>query len=139
MSDLLIARILLILVFAICGWSLWKGGSAERAGAILVLINTLLGLPLTHMLHPVAKLTFDGVTALAFVGLAIRFTSKWLGVVMLLYGAQFGLNAYYFVMAKEHDLTFARANNTIFLFVCMSLAAGVIGYIRGSRTDAGAA
>ena len=42
-------------------------------------------------------------------------------------------------MAKEHDLTFARANNTIFLFVCMSLAAGVIGYIRGSRTDAGAA
>ena len=139
MSDLLIARILLILVFAICGWSLWKGGASERAGALLALANTLASLALTDILNPVVKLTLDGVTALAFVGLAIRFTNKWLGVVMLLYGAQFGLNAYYFVMARERDLAYNHVNNTIFLFVCMSLAAGVIGYIRGSRTAEGAA
>jgi hypothetical protein len=70
--------------------------------------------------------------------LAIRFTSKWLGAVMLLYGAQFGLNAYYFVMARGRDLTYNNINNAIFLFVCISLAAGVIGYMRGSRTLAGA-
>lgn len=139
MPESLIVRCLLLLAFSVCGWSFWKGGSAERAGAVLVVANTLAGLVLSDTSNPVVKLTLDGVTALAFAGLAIRYTSKWLGVVMLLYGAQFGLNAYYFVMARDRDLTFVQVNNTIFLFVCMSLAAGVIGHIRGSRTDAGAA
>lgn len=106
---------------------------------MLILANTLAGLVLTNTFNPVARLTLDGTTALIFVGLAIRYTSSWLGVVMLLYGAQFGLNAYYFVMARQPDLVFTRANNAIFLFVCMSLAAGVIGYIRSSKPAESAA
>ena len=139
MPESMIVRGLLLFAFVICGWSFVKGGSPERAGAMFVLANTLAGLALTEILNPVVKLTLDGVTAFAFVYLVIRYVSKWLGVVMLLYGAQFALNAYYFVMDKGHDLFFVQVNNILFLFVCISLAVGVVGHIRSSRPVAGAA
>lgn len=126
------------MVFAICGLAVWKGGFVERIGALLIVANTLVGLVHVDIYNPVVKLTLDGVTAIAFVYLVIRYVSKWLGAVMLLYGAQFGLNAYYLVMDKRHDLIFVQINNAIFLFICISLAAGVLGHIRSERALEGA-
>lgn len=52
---------------------------------------------------------------------------------MLLCGAQFALNAFYFVMEKSRDQLYVKTNNAIFLFVCISLAAGVIGHLRAQK------
>lgn len=137
MTELIIARVQLVAVFIICGWSLWKGGLAERLGSSVLLANTLLGVAIAYVLgptgNPVVKLTLDGLTAFVFVALTIRFTSNWLGAVMLLCGAQFALNAFYFVMEKSRDQLYVKTNNAIFLFVCISLAAGVIGHLRAQK------
>lgn len=132
---------LVLFVLGVSALALWKGGQAERFGATVILINTVCDMGLAFLWspapnnieNPVAKLTLDGLTALAFFGLTVRYICNWLGAVMLLYGAQFALNLYYLVMIKGRDLFYAQANNILFLLVCISLAAGVLGHLRAQK------
>lgn len=72
---------------------------------------------------PVALLTIDGVFAFGFLALALRYGSLWLGGALIFQGLQFGLHAYYLVMARPLDLFHACANNidTYGVVICLTI------------------
>ena len=78
---------------------------------------------------PSALLTIDGVFALGFLALAVRYASLWLGGALIFQGLQFGLHAYYLVMARPLDLFHARANNidTYGVIACLVIGAEAAG------------
>src|SRR5262245_55261945 len=92
----------LIDVFSVLGalFALWKGGRAERAAAIAVLVNVAIG-QLGKFVAPSAdgmiRLVNDGLTALVLLGITVRYGALWMGGVMLFYCAQFAMHSYYLV------------------------------------------
>lgn len=127
-------------VFLVCAFALAKGGSAERFGAMAILANVALAFviqPLTPPeLTPLMLLGLDGVTALAFLGLAIGYASVWLGAVMLLYALQFGLHGYYIVAERPRDRLHVVVNNLDFLAISIALAVGTLVAWRRRRRAA---
>lgn len=121
--HLLTAAILGVTVFA---WV--KGGWPERLGASFNLFIAGLflvlqfGMPST-MLAP-GLLVIDGLLGVGLLGLAIRYTSLWLGAAMLLQAAQFSLHAFYYVTAKSFDLLFAVVNNVVSWGILIAIVAG---------------
>ncbi|MCI3134411.1 hypothetical protein [Phenylobacterium aquaticum] len=76
-------------------------------------------------------LALDGLLGLIFLGLAIRFTSLWLGGAMLLQGVQFSLHAFYYVTGREFDLLFKVVNNLVSWGVLAVILAGTVATWRG--------
>lgn len=113
---------------ASCLFAFWRGGPAERIGAGVILANLLLTLGSSMAapagLQPLIQLGLDGLTALVLAGLALLYASLWIGVVMILYAAQFALHGYYLVAQKAVDSTHVIVNNGDFLLVSLSLAVG---------------
>ncbi len=111
-----------------CGFAFWKGGPAERAGAVIILANLLLlwagGWFLASASTGVFGLVVDGLTAVALLVIVLRYASLWLGGVMLLYAIEFTLRAFYFVTERPFDLLHAIINNTDFMGVVFCLVAG---------------
>jgi hypothetical protein len=120
--------ILLLLGVAGCAFAFWKGGSAERAGACVILANLLLmwagGRVLASASTGVFGLVVDGLTAAALLIIVLRYASLWLGGVMLLYAIEFSLRAFYFVTERPFDLLHAIVNNADFMGVVFCLVAG---------------
>ena len=118
------------LTLGICLLALWKGGSAERMGAALILANALLGnagsLFFPDSIPAVVWLIGDGLTAVGLLIVAVVYASFWLGGVMILYAALFTLHSFYFVTSRPIDLFHARANNLDFLGISICLAIGTI-------------
>ena len=123
-----IVQILMALGLASGIFALVKGGAAERLAGGLVLANMILGFAAVKFLPAQAEFIFrlanDGLTALAFLGITLRYGSPWLGVVMFFYAAQFSLHSYYFV--TDHtgpDRTHAMINNINFggIILCLIL------------------
>jgi hypothetical protein len=85
-----------LLVFS-CLFAWLKGGPPERWGATLYFVSAVLSMAvaiLTGDAYPeVAMLIFEGIVALGFLGLAIRYNSLWLGAAMMLKGVQLALHA----------------------------------------------
>jgi ABC-type spermidine/putrescine transport system permease subunit I len=83
-----------------CGFAIWKGGLAERAGAVMILamwVVTLIASAETQSYLPAtAFLVSDGVLAVGLLILAIRFSSLWMGVAMLLQALSLSFHAAYF-------------------------------------------
>ena len=83
-----------------CGFAIWKGGLAERAGAVMSLamwIVTLIASAETQSYLPAtAFLISDGVLAIGLLVLAIRYSSLWMGVAMLLQALSLSFHAAYF-------------------------------------------
>jgi hypothetical protein len=101
--------------FAVCGLAWIKGSAAERWGGAIVLVGSFVAL-LIQLLLPsrpeaIALLISEGLYSLAFLMLALRYVSPWLGGAMLLQAMQFGLHAYYIVAERHHDLTYGIINN----------------------------
>jgi hypothetical protein len=96
-------------------FALWKGDVAERAGGSMNLAAGVFAFAVHPFLapdvQPVALLVVDAALAMGFLYLAIRYTSMWLGVAMLLQAVQFSLHAYYMVTEAAHDWNYARINN----------------------------
>jgi len=97
--------LLSLLTLVVCLAAIWKGGPAERGGAIVILVLVVLQ-RICHVLAPqewrsVIYLTGDGLTALGLLLLAVRFTSLWLGGCMLFYASTFILHSYYLVSGQE--------------------------------------
>ncbi len=75
-------------IFVCCAFGLVKGGPAERAGAMLILLAYVAG----DIAFVVAKPNFpttvifgaDFVLAICLLVVAIRYSSLWLGCAMLL-------------------------------------------------------
>jgi hypothetical protein len=114
-----------ILGLLTCLFAFWKGGTAERIGAAIILLNIVTYIPNETLFHyPMWNLVIDAVTALALLAVAVRYASFWQGAVMLLYALQFSLHAFYFVGERPRDTFHVIVNNAIFFAVCACLIAG---------------
>lgn len=107
MSASLQTYILLSLILvAVCVYALWKGGPAERMGALVIIVLSVIE-RFMHALPqgwwPIVALCGDALTALGLLFVAVRFASFWLGGVMLLYAAQFTLHSFYLVTGRDSD------------------------------------
>ncbi len=110
---------------AVCLFAWWRGGPAERAGALLI-VGAASAVWLSHNLLPdgvavSALLVIDAAMAVGFLLLAIRYASLWLGGAMLFQAAQFSLHAYYLVMERPYDRLYSIINNidTVGVLVCV--------------------
>lgn len=124
---------LTLFALAVWGLALWRGGPAERWGAVIVAGNQALTIILTyfvghHSQGPiglVVQLTLDGATAVALLLVLLRFGRPWLGVAMLLYAGQFALHSVYLVAQLKKDYLHVLLNNLNFLAIHLCLAVGV--------------
>ena len=123
--------------FAVCLLAFAKGGTAERIAGGIVLGNLLAGLTNAAVLHSTRfDLAADALTALALLPLTVRYQSRWLGVVMILYGLQFALHAAYAVMERPNDPLHAVLNNVNFTAINLGLAgASLVHWMRRRRAQ----
>lgn len=130
MPESPIVQFFYLLGLGTCLFALWKGGSAERYGAGLILVVVVLvkvaGAILPLSTEPIIRLVGDALTAMGLLAIVLRYGSLWLGGAMLLYAAQFTLHSYYFVTNKPNDLFHAVANNLDFLGIFVCLAVGTL-------------
>lgn len=141
---MLIAQI--IDAFAVFGalFALWKGGTAERATAIAIIVNVAIG-QLSKALLPsgdnVVRLLNDGLTAVVLLGVTLRFGAPWMGGVMLFYAAQFAMHSFYLVTQRQvGDYTYALINNINFTSMIWCLIIGTaVTWRRRARARAKAA
>ncbi|WP_245863807.1 hypothetical protein [Caulobacter mirabilis] len=99
-----------------------------------------LAIELTLPLHSrtVPILIGEGLLALGFLVLAIRYASLWLGVAMILQGLQFSLHAFYIVMERERDWLFVAVTNVVTLAIILCILVGtVFAWRRASRAARG--
>ncbi|WP_244906776.1 hypothetical protein [Caulobacter flavus] len=99
-------------------------------GSLAVLLGAL-AVMITHKLAPegvqsVVLLVIDAALAVAFLLLAMRFVSQWLGVAMLLQAVQFSLHAYYLVVEKPHDYLYRSVNNINTIGVLLAVLVGTL-------------
>jgi hypothetical protein len=130
MSQLLAYYLLSFFILAMCAFAFWKGGPAERAGAVVILTLMILERVL-HVLPaqwwPILSLCGDGLTALGLLGVALRYASLWLGGAMLLYAAQFSLHSFYFVTGRSSDTPLHIVITDInFIAIIVCLVVGTI-------------
>jgi hypothetical protein len=123
-----------ILLDALCAFgavfALWKGGTAERLAATIIIVNILIeevsnalvpgGIDLIHFVN-------DGLTALLILAITIRYGALWMGGVMLFYAVQFSLHSYYLVTGRPRDFLHALVNNIDFngIIWCLIIGAAV--------------
>lgn len=117
-----------------------KGGLPERIGGIANLASAVaVVLALRYVQpaqFPTAALCVDGLLAVTFLALTLRFATWWLGAAMLLQAVQFSLHAYYYVSGRPHDLAFAVVNNVVSWGVVFSILTGVFAFWLQPRTSA---
>jgi hypothetical protein len=123
---------------AVCGLALWKGGRAERLGALVILVNTFVFMAgdavVPKPMIPLLLLADDAASALALLAITLRYASPWLGGAMLFYAAQFTLHSYYLVTERQTDLFHVVINNLNFIGVIFCLAIGTaIAWRRRAR------
>ena len=125
-----IVQLLMVLVASGILFSLWKGGTAERAGAGIVAANMVAGI-LTNMgpagLMDTLYFVNDGLTAVLLLVITLRFGAPWMGGVMLLYGVQFAMHSYYLVTggsASDSAYLHAVINNVNFCAITLLLIIG---------------
>ena len=122
-----IATTLLVFVLLTCLFAFVKGGPTERIGAAVILANLLAGVVNEATLQDqLVTLAIDGLTALALLGVAVRYANFWLGAVMLLYAVQFGLHAFYAVQERPRDSLHLIINNVDFVAVSLCLTIGTV-------------
>lgn len=107
-----------------------KGGMSERYGVVIVLVGAAYAF-LVHMFAPTALQPFllllgEGAMGVAFLVLALRYTSPWLGGAMLFQAIQFSLHAYYLVGDLPRDYTYAVINNIDTLGVLACILIGTL-------------
>ncbi|SFK53192.1 hypothetical protein [Caulobacter sp. UNC279MFTsu5.1] len=118
----------LILGVSLLAWRL--GGRVERQVALLVVVMslaiTLIGLIPDKTIQKPSYFLVDGLFGAGLLVMAMRYTTAWLGVAVLLQAAQFSLHAYYLVAGKLYDTFYAMVNNLVSLGVLLCLAVGCL-------------
>lgn len=137
----------LLILFSLSGvvFALWKGNTAERLAAGVVVTNMALGL-LFHALLPqiegILRFANDGLAAVTLLAVTLRYGAPWMGGVMLFYAAQFSLHSYYMVSGRpETDYLHALVNNLNFggITWCLIIGAAVAWRRRVKTARASAA
>jgi hypothetical protein len=89
-----------VALFGCCGLAFWKGGPAERGGAILICgtwLAAMLGLAVERQyVLAIPFLLSDAVLAIGLLILAIRYSNWWMGAAMLLQAIGLSFHAAYF-------------------------------------------
>ena len=116
MLGFILSKIGLVLIFAVAGFAWWKGGAGEREGALAVVVAWIVSLA-TQALSPVDNrlqmlAVVDGGLALAMLAIALRYTSVWLGIAMLLQGA----------VLAVHSLGLGKAINLREYYIALNLS-----------------
>lgn len=129
-SPLIISLTLFALV--VWGFAFWRGGAAERWGALIVSGNQIAFLVVAFVMGQASQgpisllvqLTLDGASAVALLFVLLRFGRPWLGIAMLLYAAQFTLQSVYLVGEIKKNYLHVLLNNLNFIAIHLSLAVG---------------
>lgn len=102
MLNLLLMNAPTAAAVAACILSIWKGGPPERAGGLLIggaWIAAFIAYPLASLsgapypIAPYVPFAIDGVVAVGLLGLAMRYSSAWLGFAVLLQAGELALHA----------------------------------------------
>jgi hypothetical protein len=137
---------LLINIFSVLGalFAFWKGGTAERAAAGIVVLNVIIG-QCSEWFAPgsegIIRLVNDGLTALVLLAVTVRYAALWMGGVMLFFAAQFSLHSFYLVTERPSDYLHALINNIDFCGIiwCLIIGTAVAWRARVRHTRAAAA
>jgi hypothetical protein len=135
---------LAIIALAICcGLAIWKGGAAERTGALLILatwvVTTVITVASKSNLSPTVFLISDAFLAAGLLILAVRFSNWWMGAAMLLQAIGLSLHAAYFAADQsEMGMKLLRAyvlgkNLASLGMLLVLLAATIMTMVKRSR------
>lgn len=123
---------LLTAIAVVAAFAVWRGGWPERVGAgvnlIIAIIFELAQQWLSGPGFATVALAIDGVLALSFLALAVRFAKTWLGIALLLQAIQFALHAYYYVVERQVDTLFAVVNNLVSWGLIGCILGGVVAH-----------
>ena len=113
-----------VLLMALVG-----GRTPERMAAIIFAINTAAtaGANFLWGFRNIGNLllTFDGLMALCFLVLALRYNYLWVALLMGSMSGYFGVHAFYLMTNRPLDETFALMNNLATGVALLSLTIGV--------------
>lgn len=146
MFQSLESQLSFVALFGCCGVAMWKGGPAERSGAMMIMVAwlgaTVIQAAAKAYVLPVAFLASDAALAAGLLLLAIRYSSLWMGAAMLLQAIGLALHAAYFA-AEKADLSrhilwlyVAGKNLASFAMLLVILAAGLMAWFQRSRRAA---
>lgn len=128
MYETLVSQIVLGLVLLSVAFAWWKGGSPERVGALfngVVCLGVTVFQTLTHQAYGTLPiLVADGLIAVAFLILAIRFASLWLGTAMLLQAIGFCMHSALLMNLVTPGYAYYAAMNIMSLGVLLSILLG---------------
>ena len=140
MPTTLPAQILWGAIIAVCAFGMLKGGAAERVGAAMTFLISIAFVVVNEIVpegsRAVPHLVLDGVLALSFLVLAVRFASLWIGSAMLLQGVQFSLHAYFLVTKIAPGRTYAIVNNLVTWGTLAGILIGTLVILRAGRKAA---
>jgi hypothetical protein len=126
-----------------CIFAWLKGRPAERYGALAYALAALASLALSVLakweMPMLPTLGLDGLVAVVFLVLAVRYNNLWLGAAMMLKGVQLGLHATH--LTTGADPRWAGAN-LYYLELCLvsvlisaTLFAGTLAGMRERRRE----
>jgi hypothetical protein len=129
-----------------CVFAWLNGRPAERYGALVYFVSALLDLPIiliTHKTLPIEQELFiDGLAAVGFLFLAVRYNSLWLGAVMMLKGVQLALHASHLTEGADLHIgkmnVYAVALDAVAFLISMALIGGTMASMRARRKASGA-
>lgn len=122
-----------------CLFAFWQGRRAERLPAAIILANFLMASANYATLNSqLGDLCIDAFTAIALLPVTMQYASPWLGVIMLVYSLQFGMDAYYLVWERPIDPFHTHLNNVNSFLICLALVAGTVIAWHGRRREAAA-
>jgi hypothetical protein len=117
------------LTVAVVALALIAGRRPERMAA-LIFAGTTVASQTAASITPASQvnnvlLFIDGIMALGFLILALRYGYLWIALMMAAMAGYFSIHAYYLAMAKPLDQTFAIASNIATGVALLSIAIGV--------------
>jgi hypothetical protein len=124
-----------VIATAVFAW--FKGDPAVRWGAVINLVGyasiTMIQLAGTESLS-VPMVWADLLIAVGFLWLAIRYNSLWLGVTMMLQGAEFAIHTLYLVSSGPQPRIFglkayALGENLVSLSIILTLVGATLASI----------
>jgi hypothetical protein len=134
------------LLLGACAFAWLKGGTAERLGASLYLLSAVLSLlvaVLTGNAYPVVPmLVFEGLVALGFLALAVRYNSLWLGAAMMLKGAQLAMHASHLTDSSDAMIGAVKVYplllNAISMAISLTILFGTVASLKARKRQAAA-
>ena len=129
MYQTLESQILLGLVILSVAFAWWKGGAPERIGALFNGV-ICLGVPMIQVatagsLDTLPILIADGVLAVGFLVLAIRYASLWLGAAMILQAIGFMMHSALLLgLINDPEYAYYAAMNAMSFGVLLSIILG---------------